>query len=283
MRYMFPRFPGGLAKAVTFSYDDGCPEDVRLANIFTKYRLKATFNMNVAKNSTNGITTEEVKEHILDKGHEVAVHGYNHRANGAISVVDGIRDVLDCRLYLEKTYGKIIRGMAYPDTGIHIFANGTTYEKVKQYLTDLGIVYSRTLGGENNTFAVPTDWHNWVPTCHHDHGSVFKWIDEFFALDLSANIYLPKRAPRIFYIWGHSFEFERKNDWEKIEKICEKISGNPDVWYATNIEIYDYLKAYDSLLHSADGNIIHNPTSQTVWFVADSKDFVIKSGETLYL
>ncbi|MBQ3562935.1 MAG: polysaccharide deacetylase family protein [Clostridia bacterium] len=283
MRYMFPRFPGGLAKAVTFSYDDGCPEDVRLANLFTKYGLKGTFNMNVAKNSTNGITIEQVKEHILDKGHEVAVHGYNHRANGVISVVDGIRDVLECRLNLEKTYGKIIRGMAYPDTGIHTFANGTTYEKVKQYLTELGIVYSRTLGEDSNSFAVPDDWHCWKPTCHHDHGSVFKWIDEFFALDLSANIYLPRRAPRIFYIWGHSFEFERKNNWEQIEKICEKISRNPDVWYATNIEIYDYLKAYDSLLHSADGNIIYNPTAERIWFVADSKDYVINPGETLYL
>lgn len=283
MRYMFPRFPGGLAKAVTFSYDDGCPEDVRLANLFTKYGLKATFNMNVAKNSANGITVEQVKEHILDKGHEVAVHGYDHRANGAISVVDGIRDVLECRLHLEKTYGKIIRGMAYPDTGVHVLANSTTYEKVKQYLTELGIVYSRTLGEDNNKFALPQDWHSWVPTCHHDHGSVFKWIDEFFALDLSAKIYLPRRAPRIFYIWGHSFEFERKNNWEQIEKICEKISGNPDVWYATNIEIYDYLKAYDSLLHSADGNIIYNPTAQTIWFVADSKDLVINPGETLYL
>lgn len=280
---MFPRFPGGLAKAVTFSYDDGCPEDIRLAKLFTKYGLKGTFNMNVAKNSTNGITVEQVKEHILDKGHEVAVHGYNHRANGAISVIDGIRDVLECRLNLEKTYGKIIRGMAYPDTGIHVFANGTTYEKVKQYLTDLGIVYSRTLGGDNNNFTIPEDWHSWVPTCHHDHGSIFKWIDEFFSLDLSAKIYLPRRAPRIFYIWGHSFEFERNNNWEQIEKICEKISRNPDVWYATNIEIYDYLKAYDSLLHSADGNIIHNPTATAVWFVADSKDFVINPGETLYL
>ena len=28
MRYRFLRYPGGLYKAVTLSYDDGCPEDI---------------------------------------------------------------------------------------------------------------------------------------------------------------------------------------------------------------------------------------------------------------
>lgn len=283
MRYMFPRYPGGVAKAVTFSYDDGCPEDVRLSDLFTKYGLKATFNMNVAKNSTSGITPDEVREHILSKGHEVAVHGYNHRANGVISTADGIRDVLLCRLELEKEYKTIIRGMAYPDTGIARFANGTTFDKVKSYLSDLGIVYSRSLAENPNLFALPSDWHDWRPTCHHGHGSIFNWIDEFFEMDLSANIYLPKRAPVVFYIWGHSYEFERKNNWDHIEKVCEKISGNPDVWYATNIEIYDYLHAYNELHISSDNSVIYNPTATKIWFVADSKDYVIEPGETLYL
>ena len=283
MAALFMRYPGGKAKAVTFSYDDGCPQDVRLADLFTKYGLKGTFNMNIAKTSTSGITPDEVREHILSKGHEVAVHGYNHRANGVISTTDGIRDVLLCRLELEKEYKTIIRGMAYPDTGICRYANGTTFDKVKSYLTDLGIVYSRSLYETTDKFALPSDWHDWRPTCHHEHGGIFKWIDEFFEIDLSAKRYLPKRAPIVFYIWGHSYEFDRNNGWEQIEKICEKISGNPDVWYTTNIEIYNYLHAYNELLISSDGGVIHNPTATKIWFVADSKDYVIEPGETLYL
>lgn len=46
MRTVFMRYPDGKAKAVTFSYDDGVPQDKRLSEIFTKYSIKATFNFN---------------------------------------------------------------------------------------------------------------------------------------------------------------------------------------------------------------------------------------------
>lgn len=33
-------------KYVTFSYDDGCRQDIRFTEILRKYNLKATFNLN---------------------------------------------------------------------------------------------------------------------------------------------------------------------------------------------------------------------------------------------
>ena len=36
----------GINKAITFSYDDGVTQDKRLIEIFNKYGLKATFNLN---------------------------------------------------------------------------------------------------------------------------------------------------------------------------------------------------------------------------------------------
>lgn len=58
----------------------------------------------------------------------------------------------------------IVRGMAYPDSGITYFTNNATYDGVKNYLKELDIVYARTLGGDNNFFALPQDWHAWMPT-----------------------------------------------------------------------------------------------------------------------
>ena len=43
---MTMRFPGGLAKAVTLSYDDGVFEDIRLVDIMKGKGLKGTFNIN---------------------------------------------------------------------------------------------------------------------------------------------------------------------------------------------------------------------------------------------
>lgn len=279
MRYQFLRFPNGKAKAVTLSYDDGCADDIRFSDTITKAGFKCTFNLNTAVNQA--LSTEQIKEKFLDRGHEIAVHGAYHIAPGNVRSIVGIRDVLDCRLALEERFGIIVRGMAYPDTGITRFANNASYENIKQYLTDLGIVYSRTLAGDNNSFSLPTDWHAWMPTAHHNNPDIMAYIDEFVNIDTSVNAYCARRTPRLFYIWGHAYEFERNNNWEHLDEICDKLGGHDDIWYATNIEIYEYVTAYNSLVYSADGTIIKNPTLFEIWFDIDGQEYKIMPGETL--
>ena len=280
MRSVFMRYPGGLAKAVTFSYDDGVPQDKRLSELFNKYGMKGTFNFN-CDSMRKTYNKEEIKELFLSKGHEIAVHGENHRANGNQRIIEGIQDVLNCRLELENKCDCIIRGMAYPDTGITQMGSFVTYNQIKAYLTELDIAYSRTLGSDNNSFALPEDFHAWMPTAHHNNPKIMEYIDEFLNLDISTSTYHARRTPRLLYIWGHSYEFDRNNNWEHIEKICKKLSESTEIWRATNIEIYDYVEAYKSLKYSADGHIIYNPTLYTIWFDVDGRLYSIKSGETI--
>ena len=281
MRSVFMRYPGGKAKAVTFSYDDGVPQDQRLAALFDKYGMKATFNFNCECNRKFNFTKEQIKELFLSKGHEIAVHGAFHRANGNLRPIEGIRDVLDCRLELEAKCDQIIRGMAYPDTGITQMGNFGSYAQIKNYLTELDIAYARTACGDNNSFLVPQDFHAWMPTAHHDNPNIMKYIDEFLNLDISPAAYHAKRIPRLFYIWGHSYEFDRNDNWGHMEAICQKFAGNEELWFATNIEIYDYVQAYKSLRYSADGHTVYNPTLLTIWLDADGKPYCIQSGETI--
>lgn len=283
MRYRFLRFPEGKLKAVTFSYDDGCRFDIRLAEIFSKYNLKATFNLNSAwlgKNENDWhLTRDEIKEHIVDRGHEIATHGAEHRANGNLRTIDGIYDVLNCRLGLEKDFDAIVRGLAYPDTGIIHLNNGATRAGIEAYLKELDIVYARTLGQVNKTFDLPQNWYQWMPTAHHDDKEVPELVDAF--LNYEAQQYLARREPKLFYLWGHSYEFDKKNNWEHIEEICQKLSGKEDIWYATNIEIYDYVAAYNSLVYSADGSKIYNPTLKQIWLDIDGKPYTVRPGETI--
>lgn len=283
MRTVFMRYPNGKAKALTFSYDDGVMQDKRLAEIFDKYGMKATFNHNCERLRTENFTKEEVKEYFLSKGHEIAVHGAMHRANGNTRVIEGIRDVLDCRLELEEKCDCIIRGMAYPDSGITLFGNLGSYEKVKQYLTELDIAYARTLGGDNNSFMLPSDFHAWMPTAHHNNQKIMEYVDEFLKLDISTKTCHARRNSRLLYIWGHSYEFDHDDNWELIEEICEKLASNDEIWYATNIEIYDYVEAYKRLIYSADGHRIYNPTLIEIWLDVDGKLYSIKPGETIFI
>ena len=44
--HVFMRFPGGKAKAVTFSFDDGVVEDAWMVEMLKKYHMGGTFNIN---------------------------------------------------------------------------------------------------------------------------------------------------------------------------------------------------------------------------------------------
>ena len=283
MKYMFLRFPGGKAKAVTLSYDDGSIDDIKLLEIINRYGLKCTFNL-VGENVKKGepLSVEFIKENILALGHEVATHGDNHRAVNKIRLLDGIRDTLDCRLSLEESLGIIVRGMAYPDCGVKRVKDPALYEKIRDYLVDLEIAYARTLAGDNDSFELPDDWYQWFPTAHHNNPNIMEYIDKFVNLNVEAQ-YIAARESKVFYLWGHAFEFARKQNWDHLEAICQKLGGREDIWYATNIEIHDYVEAYRSLRRSADGRIVYNPTLLDIWFDVDKKLYLIKSGETITL
>jgi hypothetical protein len=228
------------------------------------------------------LTRQEVRDLQYVHGHEVAVHGARHIAPGRTTAVNGIRDILECRLELEKLMNCIIRGMAYPDSGIRSMSANVDYETIRTYVKDLGIAYSRTLGGDNDRFELPTDWYAWMPTCKHKNPEFKAYAEKFLKLDVKAQ-YITGHDARLFYVWGHSHEFANDNNWELLEEICQILGGHQDIWYATNIEICDYVNAYHSLIFSVDNDIVYNPTQFKIWFEADNKDYCIEPGETLYL
>jgi len=91
---------------------------------------------------------------------------------------------------------------------------------------------------------------------------------------------MPHRT-QLFSVWGHTYEFDNDNNWDMIEEFLKAVSGHDNIWYATNIEIYDYLAAYNSLITSYNLKHIHNPTATTVYFALKYDQYCIKPGETI--
>ncbi len=283
MKYRYMRFPDGRAKALTLSYDDGSVYDIPLTEILNRYGIKATFNITGAPFTRDGdgwhMTAEQVRESILAGGHEIAVHGQRHIAPGCVTAVEGINDILECRKTLERVFGGIVRGMAYPDSGITRLVGGVTLEDIEAYIKMMGIVYSRTLGCDNCRFEMPSDWLRWMPSAHHTNPKLFEYLELFLKNDNPEAP--PKGEPKLFYLWGHSFEFDKNNNWDLIEEFCKTISGREDIWYATNIEIYDYTAAYRALRFNVDNTLVYNPTLIKVWFYADGGIYAVEPGESL--
>ena len=68
-----------------------------------------------------------------------------------------------------------------------------------------------------------------------------------------------------------------------IGSFLEKMGGRDDIWYATNGEIATYVKAYDALRFSADGNTVQNPTCTDVYVSCFENDYFIPAGKTVVL
>lgn len=121
-------------------------------------------------------------------------------------------------------------------------------------------------------FDLPSNWLRLRPTCHHNNPHLFELTEAFLGKHNCENAWL-------FYLWGHSYEFECDNNWDKLMTFAEQIGGRDDIWYATNIEIYDYIMAFHSLRFTVDGKWVSNPTATDVWFVAENKEVFAPGGQ----
>lgn len=258
----------GKKAIVTFSYDDGVLQDKRLIDIFNKYGIKATFHLNSGYITSSGrVQKDEIKD--VYKGHEIACHTVHHPSIAEMPLPSAITEVIEDRKRLEEITGAPVRGMSYP--------NGSVSDDVIALMKACGIVYARTAVRTNSKpFKLPEDFMRWDATCHHN--DALEKAEEF--LNTIVNVGWRKG---LLYIWGHSFEFDSTPDrgFEYIEEVCKLIGNNDKIWYATNIEIYDYIMAQKSLIMTVDEKIITNPTITDVWVTRNGKVEKIPAGQTV--
>ena len=155
MRFVYPE---GKNKALTFSYDDGQIHDRKLVEILNRHGMKGTFHLNSGmlaqdRNHDVFLAADEVAE--LFAGHEVAVHGVQHRNLPSLSGNQVVNEILEDRRALEKLTGGMVQGMSY--------AFGNYSEEVMGILGKLGIKYSRTVISTNGFFP-HADFLAWHPT-----------------------------------------------------------------------------------------------------------------------
>lgn len=279
--HVYKAYPGGKFKVLTLSYDDGKFSDRRLVEMFNQYGLKATFNLNGGIRDEVRIPVEEWKE--LYAGHEIASHSLTHPTISRCSTSEIITELVEDRLALEKIFDTPILGHAFP--------NGSVSAEIRQLLKDLGFLYGRTITdsyclvrateyakqvdnnqlpvvGEITGFEFPEDFYAWNPTCHHNH-DLLGYGKKFLELTKKQYTYL-------FYVWGHSYEFDRDNNWDMMEEFCKMVSHRDDIWYATNLEIVQYEEAFRRLIFTMDHHQVVNPNACSVWLSVDDGNRIVE-------
>jgi peptidoglycan/xylan/chitin deacetylase (PgdA/CDA1 family) len=219
---------GKKMKFLTFSYDDGVEQDRKLLEILNKYHLKATFNLNSGIQSGSGgwqkgdlfVRRMNVRDlPALYEGHEIAVHGLTHPHLETLDE-DTIRNELEQdKINLERIFGKTVRGMAYP--------YGTFSDAVVRIAGEIGLRYARGVLS-SHSFDIQDDLMSYRPLCHHNDPALMGLAEDF--------IKLKPETPKVFFLWGHSYEYEAEGNWHILEDFCRLVSGREDINYCTNAE-----------------------------------------------
>jgi peptidoglycan/xylan/chitin deacetylase (PgdA/CDA1 family) len=225
-------FPNGKMKALTLSYDDGVEQDRKLVEILNRYGIKATFNLNSGiqtganKFEKGNVTIRRMNIDRLPDlyaGHEIAVHSLTHPHLEALDAATVKNELQEDKRNLERIFGKEVRGMAYP--------YGTFNDTVKDAARSCGLRYARGVVSTHSfeTSGVGGDLLEFQPTLHHSDPALMKLAEQF--------IKATPEMPQLFYLWGHSYEFDVDNNWRVIEDFCRLVAGRGDVFYATNAEV----------------------------------------------
>lgn len=270
-------FPQGKKKALTFSYDDAVTQDVRFLALMNRYQLKGTFNINTGLLGQHSLHVQAGKMVTHDKlqpseildvyaGHELAVHGLTHLDLALAGSAAAAYEITADRRNIEEMVKAPVRGMAYPF--------GTYTEELLATVKSCGMEYARTIKS-TGTFALPENFLRWNPTCHHNDSRLQELAGQFLQPE-EGRYY----GPKLFYVWGHTYEFDVMENWDKMEAFMQLVSGKEEIWYATNIEICDYVNAAKQLRYSASGQYIYNPAVQDIWLELAGKQVVLRSGET---
>ena len=136
-----------------------------------------------------------------------------------------IRQVEEDRLHLSELAGYEVVGMAYPCGGVN---NDDRVAKLIKENT--GVKYSRTIT-TTNSFEPQDNLFRFNPSVYHlNFDDMMRLGREFVELNTE--------TPKIFYIWGHSYEMDIGADfWLRLEAFFELISNKDDIFYGTNKEI----------------------------------------------
>ena len=225
----------GKTKAVTFSYDDGVTQDIRLIELLNKYGLKCTFNVNSELLGKSGILIRQnmrishYKFHPSDvkyvyEGHEVAAHTLTHPNLTQCDDAEVIRQVEKDRENLSEICGYEVVSMAYPCGGRN---NDDRVAEIIKNKT--GVRFARGLES-TYSFDLQDNLYRFKPTVYYIESCLDEIVDKFLALESD--------TPALLYIWGHSYEMDAEYiSWEKFDAVCKKLSGKDDIFYGTNKEV----------------------------------------------
>lgn len=200
------------------SWDDGCKEDLRLAELLLRYGIQATFYIPSEWQTYNLREGREPLSHhdlfYLAEHFEIGSHGVNHKLLTRIPIEEARQEIIESKHILERILDMEIDKFCYPRG----YADDVLRDTVRKHYS-----YARnTLVGEIQESEDPV----WQSTSVHVGGKRRKeyegtnWLDE-----ARKHFKLAQVTPgSVYHIWGHSWELTKQDAWNDLEELMKEIA-----------------------------------------------------------
>lgn len=248
---------------VTTSWDDVHKLNLKLVELLNKFNLKGTFYIALDNNNyyeNRNELEEEIRE--ISQSQEIGAHTLTHPTLTEINLNQAKKEIADSKKWLEDLLSQPIKMFSYP--------RGIYNDEIKNLVKKAGFIGARTVKIFN--CQCPDDFFAWLPTLQiYPHPfrrrdaktlhwsrhlldplkqrlpGLVKWhlppfaYFNWFALARATFDYVKKEGG-IWHLWGHSWEIERYQMWNDLEKIFSYINNFKEIEFLTNSQVLERCK-----------------------------------------
>lgn len=212
-----------IPKFIT-SWDDYSPLNYRLADLLIKYRIPAIFFIELGNPQEFPNAWPHQKENeaqiknLYSRGFWIGGHTYIHPPD--IKILSDFhleKEIIWNKKQLENIINEKIEWFAYP--------RGRFDARIKKYVRNAGYKFARTTRILNKGYI--DDFYEIDTTIHCRQRQEYQnwdWL-ELAKVRISELKMKPDELPYI-HIWGHSWEIEKYNEWNKLEELFKYINEN---------------------------------------------------------
>jgi peptidoglycan/xylan/chitin deacetylase (PgdA/CDA1 family) len=217
---------------ITFSWDDGAIEDLKLMDLSLKFSIPGIFFI-PATNPERGVISEESIKIIAKNDFEIGAHTYSHTYLTLLPIKKANEELISGKSFLEQIIGKEVPHFCFPGGKF----NSEIVEASKLYFKSARTADTGALVKDNPYLIKPTFHfydrgtksliYNGLKNCSRVFRLSLTNILSHNYFELVKNIIadlanLPDNNKVI--IWGHSWEIEKFQLWSKLENLFQFIN-----------------------------------------------------------
>lgn len=240
-----------MDRYITISVDDGHPDDVRTAELLSKYNLAATFYIPAANPQRKMMNEAQIRV-IADASpaFEMGAHTYSHVPLNRLPYSQVYEEMVKGKEWLEQVIGAPVTSFCYP--------KGKFTRETVVAARAVGFRGARTCMFNLNSFARdPMLWG--VSTHAYSHSRAiqirhcclernFRGLVNYFVIHRGAVDWVEHFRRAIDYVQSnsgiahlylHSWEISNLNEWRRLRELFVEISSNSSLTPVTNGQIFD--------------------------------------------